>query len=423
MLKKITTAQMVLASLLAIPAIAQVPTPVPAPANPVVAPATPSPDALQHLLDARQYREAVKEASRLLGLHGPDAAGLNRFQIMLTKGYALVGAKQLPTAIATFKLAAKEATDPREIALAAWTSELFQRSRGTFFTPRGGAAKTAPIDLMSTEGRTQAFGVMLDSDLALLAPKIKTASASLNLTEIWPVVLQVKGLAQLDAIASGNEDRVNAVASELVNHSRNLLTAALKGMWIRTSDIDAHANVVNTNSTIGQDAFGNTSATTTTSKNGLTDANRRDLSAIIATCVQIHDAALAFAPLADDDKDWLAILTDSDRVGGRASDVLNTVYNNDSGNFANNTGTGLNDTGPYYGGTNLLDVNQQQEINHLQREVNHLERNKRPGHDQPTGQPQPVTPTPVKPVTPTPVVPTPVQPPRPPVRPGNGQSS
>jgi hypothetical protein len=397
-----------------------------APAAPIqkavpAAVASPQMQILQHDLDIGQYREAIKEASRLLELRGNAASGLSRFQITMMKGYAQVGAKLTSAGLSTFKFAVKETNDPREIALAKWTAELFQRSHGPLYAPRvigAAVANVPPINLLDAEGRSQAFSMMLDSDLAELGPRIRAASASLSLVKIWPVIQQVQGLAELNVVADGTEDRVQAVAGTLLTHSRNLLASALKEMWVRTSDIDTHANVLNTSSVSTQDSLGNIVNQTVTGKNGLTDSNRADLQSIVATCAQIRDAAQAFGPLADNDKDWLSILADADRVAGRASDVLNTQYGNTV--YANQTGLGFGSTGGYVpiGGvptqaTQLQQLQNQQQGNggSPTQPVGH-----NPVKPEPPKQPPP-QPPPTQP-PPTPPAPTPPPPNGPPKHPG-----
>jgi hypothetical protein len=185
--------------------------------------------------------------------------------------------------------------------------------------------KTAPINLMDHDKRKDAFGAMLDDDLSKLSPDLKAAAVSQSLPQIFPVLEKVESLDQLDVIANGNDDKTAEAANALLDHSRNLLANALKSMWSRVSDIENHANIVtNTPNTLlvnGQYVTENISR-----KNGLSDANRTELKNDIATCSKIHDAAEVFIPMAKTDKDWPAILSDADRVAGRASDILNADY-------------------------------------------------------------------------------------------------
>ncbi len=301
------------------------PTKVPAKApaaRPLVPAATqPTVDMVQAAIDARQYSAAVKTAAKLLAIKGPAAAEISRFQVTMLKGDAQAGMKSISSAIMTYKSAIKETKDLKEIALARWTAELFRTAGAPIFTPKMiavGVPKRGPFDLMVPDQRKDAFGALLDDNLAVLDPKLKAATISQNLPQIWPVLQQVIDLDQLDQIANGSDDKTTTIASSLLDHSRNLLSNALKAYWARIGDIDTHANVTNTvstpvyiNNTLVQQ--------TTTKKNGLSEANKSYLNDAIATAQKIHDAATVFMSVAKTDKDWSTILADADRVAGRAS--------------------------------------------------------------------------------------------------------
>jgi hypothetical protein len=63
-----------------------------------------------------------------------------------------------------------------------------------------------------------------------------------------------------------------------------------------------------------------------TRKNGLTQSNMSELKNIIQMAQKIHDAANAFITMAKNDSGWSTILSDSDRVAAKASDVLSADY-------------------------------------------------------------------------------------------------
>jgi len=298
---------------------------------------------VQKLIDAKQFPAAVKTAAKLLATHGPAAAALDRFSLTMLKGYAQAGMKSNSTAVMTFKSAEKETKDTNQIALARWTAELFHTAGSTTYTPRTvvlGAPKRGPFDLLDADQRKDAFGALLDDSLAALDPKLKAATISQNLPQIWPVLQQVMDLDNLDVIANGSDDKTMTLASSLLDHSRNLLANALKEDWARVSDIDTHANVTTTVPT--QVYINNSLMTqTVTKKNGLSDSNKTELKNIISVCQQVHDAAEAFMAMAKTDKDWSTILSDADRVSGRASDVLNADYGQAVTSSSADTTTGL----------------------------------------------------------------------------------
>ncbi len=356
MLKRSSTV-IVLATFAAIPmtggmARAQTAPAQPAPAAPA-APAAgvpqPSDEAaaiineIQANMDLKQFPAAVKAASRVLALHGPAAAeGIDRFEITMEKGYAQAGMRSISAAILTFKAAAKETKDPRQTALSKWTADLFHTANASTYNAKSLAPngqKRGPFNLLDADQRKDAFGAFLDDNLAVLEPKVKAATLSQKLPEIFPILQQVIDLDQLDLIANGNDDKTAALATGLLDHSKNLLNNALKADWARVGDIDTHANIVTT--VPSQVVINNSLMTQTTSKkNGLSDSNKAELNNIISVCQKIHDAAEAFLPLARSDKDWTTLISDSDRVASRASDVLTADYGT-----ATSTGSTVTDNG------------------------------------------------------------------------------
>ena len=338
-----------------------VPPPPPA-AAPAAAPVPQSVTDIQQLIDAKDYAGAVKAAAKLLGQHGPATAGVSRFQVTMLKGDAQAGAKQMAAARAVYLSAVRETRDPHEKALATWTAELFRRAKGTNYVPHqtgagNGANNGTPIDLIDRDSRKLAFAALLDDELSVLGPKVKTASRTASLVPILPVVQQVQSLAELDQVANGTEDRTDAVAGPLVEHARTLMASALKGMWTRISDIHTSATALTTNTVGTVIVNGFPTQQTTQTQNGLTANDQSELRGMIDTCNKIKDAAETFMPLSAAGgtaaKDWGAVQNDAVRVAGRAHDVLFANY---SGSVVSDTGDGsnggYNNGGGYGTGTN-----------------------------------------------------------------------
>ncbi len=352
----------------ATPPVASAPVPAVA-AVPPVAPTPPAVAEIQNDLAQKQYAAAIRAASKLLALRGDAASGFSRFQVTMLKGDAQVGSRAMAAARTTYHDALRETRDPHEKALATWTAELFRQAKGTTYVPHvagPGAANNGPIDLIDPEGRKAGFAALLDDQLSVLSPQLKQAAGSPSLPQILPVVKQVQSLAELDEIASGTDARTAAAAATLLDHARNLMANALKGMWTRTGDIYSSATQTVTGSGGTVLVNGQPVPQTITSQNGLSNSDVNELRAMIDTCGKISDAAAVFAPLAHGtaDKDWGAILNDATRVAGRAHDVLTSNYSSPSvstqyptdgtgfGNGALGGGIGLNGAVYYPPGTN-----------------------------------------------------------------------
>ena len=311
------------------PAVAAAPPPQAVAPKPVTPPAVVE---IQNDLAQKQYAAAIRGASKLLALRGDAAAGFSRFQVTMLKGDAQAGAHALSAAKATYHDALRETRDPTEQALATWTAELFRRARGTAYVPHvagaGAAANNVPLDLTDPDGRRAAFAALLDDELSVMGPQLKQAAGSPSLPQILPVVKRVQSLTELDQIANGSDARTSVTAAGLLDHARNLMSNALKGMWTRTGDIYSAATQTVTGGGTAAFINGQPVQQTVTGQNGLTGSDANELRAMVDTCGNIRDAANVFAPLAHggDDKGWGAILNDANRVAGRAKDVLNANY-------------------------------------------------------------------------------------------------
>jgi hypothetical protein len=324
---------------------------------PAATPAPPAPtiDEVQSALSQKDYQTAIKLASKLLALHGPAAQGLNRYQLLMAKAEAQVGMKTVSSASLTFRAAAKETGDLREKGLAQWTGELLHRAGSTTYTPKQGAItgeKRGPFDLTDLDQRKDALAALLDEYLTAIAPDVKTATRSQKLPEILPVLKRIADLNLLDIVVNGSDDKTAGLGNELLDHARTLLTTALKTDWARLNDIDAHASATTT-VPVQQIVNGQSVTQNVTRANGLSNSNRQEISNIIEVCGKIHDAADSFAQYAKDEKDWAVIISDTDRVLGKASDILNTNYsaNATAGDNSSTAGTqpqvGANSTPGY----------------------------------------------------------------------------
>jgi hypothetical protein len=396
------------AAVLVSPAGAQVPPTTAPAAAPAAAPA--SMRDLRQMLDDKDYANVVKQAGKMLALKGDAAGPISRFQVVMLKGEGQAGMKLSAAAVDTFKSAAKETNDPREIALAYWTAELFKRSNALTYIPKSilpGGQRPDPISLLDLSLRTEAFQALLDDQLALLEPRIKSAATSQNIPAIMPVLEQITQLNRLDDIANGNDDRTAKVATELLKHSKGLMINVIKTMWSREGDIETAANkTIPVNQP--QQINGQWVTVTGTKKTGLTRDVIAELHNTIDTCTKVHEASSAFLEMAKTDDGWSALINDSDRVAAKAADLLaadyspvtpDPTYNNNNNNnglvpgtvYPNGTMVGPDGTIIQYNGNNNT----------------FLPGTSYPGNNTPAktpNQPAPTTPgstTPAKPTTPS----------------------
>ena len=323
--------------------------------------APPPPPAVAEIeidLQQKQYGPAIRAANKALGLRGPAADGISRFQVLMLRGDGQFASRAIPAARASYHDALLATHDPHEQAVARWTIELVRRARGTTYVPHAtaGIAAPAPIDLRDPDGRRAAFSALLDDELSAIGPQVKQAAAAANLPAILPVVQQVQSLMELDQIANGSDARTAATAGALLDHARTLMATALKGMWTRVNDIHTAAvqPVTGTGGTVLVN--GQPVEQTVNGVNGLTTQNQAELRDTIATANRIRDAAATFASAAatgGTTQDWGTVENDATRVAGRAGDVLNANYSSTSVSTQYPDGygnTGLGVTGTGFGG-------------------------------------------------------------------------
>jgi hypothetical protein len=328
----------------------------PAGAGAITTPGLPTVEDIQAALDKHDYSLTVRLSNRLLALRGAAAEGIDRYQVLRLKAEGLFGAGSVAMAADCEIQALKETVDPHEIALAKSTALLFRRSHLKKYVPKTagpGGDKPDPIDLLDLDHRKDAMGALLNDELAVLQPRIRSANSALSLIGIIPVLQQVQDLQSLDLIANGDDTKTMAIAGGLDEHARVLITTALKGMGQRVDDLDKSANqsttIQNSFATAGG-AFVNSS---TVHKSGLSESNKDELNQIRGTCDKIVSVSQIFTASEKDDKGWAAIISDANRVSSRAKDVLDADYSDVSSTNAQpgtaqlGTTTGVPNGTPY----------------------------------------------------------------------------
>jgi hypothetical protein len=286
---------------------------------------------LDQLVQTHQYAPALKLANTLLSHRDPAADGSDPYQLWMLKAEAYIGIKSIDSAISSFQAAAKATDDVNELAIANANILLLHNSNSTTYVPKTaapGQPKPATIPLADRAQRNAAFAALLTDQLSALKPAVDAAAKSSTLPTMYPVLQQLADMKQLDQLVNGNDDKTAKISATLLDHAHNLIASALKEMWARVNDIDQHANQTTTIPQASIQPNGLIGQQTAVFKNGLTSDNKTELRNMIDTCTKIHTVADTFESLAaaDKDKDWAAVLNDSSRVSGRASDVLNTDY-------------------------------------------------------------------------------------------------
>ena len=114
----------------------------------------PTPDQVRELIVTGQPQEALQGIARLLAVKGELAVSLDRSELYMLRGEAQLQLKQSSSALASFALAAKGATDAKQAAVATATETLVQKSPGLLYVPKKRVVpprdpSTQPINIVS----------------------------------------------------------------------------------------------------------------------------------------------------------------------------------------------------------------------------------------------------------------------------------
>src|SRR4030095_15679992 len=91
---------------------------------------------IQQDFDAQKYQDVLKKVSQALQLKGNAGQAYDRPALFKLKGEAHLRMKQTAPAADAFTMAAKEATDPKEVGLCNATALLIKRSQNGVYKPK-----------------------------------------------------------------------------------------------------------------------------------------------------------------------------------------------------------------------------------------------------------------------------------------------
>ena len=193
-----------------------------------VGPAGDSQDDLQKLFDAKQYKELLPKVSRALALHGPAAAGYDRYKLYMMKGEASLQTRSKSAAMDAFKQAAK-ATGEHDAATRASADAVLARevTGNMTYIPKTGTPKgdkPEPIDILaSDDSRKSAFEAVEQDLLAKAKPRVEAAKTSTSLPMILEAARGLSEIRPVEFMVDGGDGDVNALLGDLGNHVCKLL--------------------------------------------------------------------------------------------------------------------------------------------------------------------------------------------------------
>jgi len=253
-------------------------------------------DAIQQDFDSQHYSDVIRKTIAALQVKGPNAAQFDRVKLYALKGEAHLHLKQYMPAADTFALAAKEATDEKEIAKYQSTSLLIHRSLNGQYTPKPAPStqpvatnvKPVPIGIIDETSRKRAMGALFEDELRTETPKVAAVNQQQALPPLMSAINEVRDLRRLEMTATGHDSSSTQLFASIETHAGLLLTSAIKSMSTTVEKISKAANSGTTS--YGPSPYGGNGQRTILTKNGLTSNDAATLNDVIDTCKKIQGA-------------------------------------------------------------------------------------------------------------------------------------
>jgi len=290
--------------------------------------ALPSMEALEEMLEQKQYKPLLQATSRILALKGEPAKAYDRAKVLLMKGEAHLQLKAGPTAISAFNDAADVATDPKDAATARATSLLVKRSDQFKYKPQtGGHAKVVAHDILAE--RKAAFEALREDELAAVTPKVRFARGAKTLPAIIDVVKATQNLRALETVTTGDTAETRKLLDGLAEHAAELMDDEIFAMESRVAEIEKLANepiLIRDRAVNGQVVIGENR------RRGLTDRDMKELRNVLGTCEKIVPVSKELAELfSTENGEFAGAEGGAQRLHDHAKTVLQEDYTNMAG--------------------------------------------------------------------------------------------
>lgn len=287
----------------------------------------PTVDDIRALYDKGEYKETLKQLSRLLSLKGPAAEGMDRYSLLMLRAESHLRLKANSGATQALTEAAKAAPDDESAAEARALALLIKRSKNLQFTPKvaaGGKAGSGPIDITDDERRGDALAALYESERAALKPKLVKADKAKTLPPIAEAMKAAAELRDLELAATGKDEDTADTLDRLVQRTHKLMARGLDEAAKRTEAIAERANQL-----IEYTQRTNNGTERRTRRRGLDSNDSRELKGIVETCRKVFESCkeLAEGFAREEDADQFADLQEqAEDVGRRAQDVRTDNY-------------------------------------------------------------------------------------------------
>jgi hypothetical protein len=283
---------------------------------------------IRKLVDAGQYRDALKALARVVDLKGAAGADYDHEEMLLLKAECLLQIRENSSAMATYTSAQKEAQkdgkDAQE-AIAGSMILLIQQSPGLKYIPKTGDVKT-PISVLDRTQRTAAFNALFNDQFAIFTRIAKGASTATTLQPTLDAAKLAAGLRDVEKVATGSNQQTQQMMDDMADHAVKLINTKLDDFSARTTAIAASANTMVMSPAMGSYG-GRSMQTTNTHRQGLLGNDAQVLQNVIDTCKSVPAGAELLAnALGSHKDDFHTAGAKAEQLRTKADHVLHDNY-------------------------------------------------------------------------------------------------
>ncbi len=288
-----------------------------------------SSDEVHKLVDAGQYKDALRALARILNLTGSAVGSYDRLDLLPLKAECQLQNHDTIGALQTLAVARKEAVEakkPDNILLIDGFVELIQKSPSNLYLPKTGSDKT-PIKLLDRSVRKSAYDALFADLFAVFEQKANFAITGKTLQPYMDAAKAVTAVRPAEFCSTGSNKKTETLIKTLAEHVIKLVTSAIADLNARHTRIKTAANQLLTeevNVTIGN----STVMEQQTHRRGLSlPQDPNTLQDIINTCTKLKEAITELSTaFAVDEDAFKEQITKAEKLKEDATDTLNDNY-------------------------------------------------------------------------------------------------
>jgi hypothetical protein len=285
-------------------------------------------DELHKLVDAGQYKDALRGLARPLALRGIAAAPYDRHDLLNLRAECQAQIHDNAGALATLALIHKEsaaANKPDDVLLADAFAELLQKSPGGIYLPKTGASHL-PIKILDRSARKSAYDALFADQFVLFQQKA-TAAANAKTLPLFMEAAKFAASVRAAEFAStgGNAQSADAM-KDLADRAAKLINDTVDDLSLRQTRISTAANREITE-TYNSNIRGVMYPQNRTHKAGLSGDDATVLKNIIETCKKVPPAAQQLADaFGTEQETFKAAANKAEDLKAKANTTLTTDY-------------------------------------------------------------------------------------------------